>query len=512
MNLAATKFSVDRCTPRDKYARTQISFPRSVRTSVDDLVLDSPLSAFYVVGSEFRPRPPSQSFAAQMAEAMGSTGFSSPIDRHARRNYLDDQEQDILADRKDSPSSLPESPTVQAAFSVLDRTLRDTGFDISCLDTLDEQLLRSPTDCFTDICWASAVQEERVQYKQEEFLELDVDVVDMGVCMDTVHGRQTDAVEKYPKKSSGIPSTPPPRQRRPVVHPQPARTMAPLSSSLSSEDSGNLIGPDLDPRKRLVEVAAPSPPLYEKKMLTLPITPSTYEAHHINLALASDTPFSAPPQTIMMKTKTKDCPDVLAASGVRMLYSNPNDSVHYFPVPRDREKKERRDRTSSCSRESNRKKSQSRTQLQSSASSLHSSSSRTRSMSQSRSQHQTQGYAQKQTGSKIKKSNGGKKQKQHLQISSPTPVPSPFPNIVVDANMNANMPHAHTIPIAIPTFPASGYNTFHPSTPPCPLPDAYSAVHNLSPPDTPKSPNGKLRIISNAYSTLTGRRRVKSTV
>jgi hypothetical protein len=32
--------------------------------------------------------------------------------------------------------------------------------DVSCLDTLDEQLILSPVDCFTELCWAAAVQDD----------------------------------------------------------------------------------------------------------------------------------------------------------------------------------------------------------------------------------------------------------------------------------------------------------------------------------------------------------------
>lgn len=440
-----------------------------------------------------------------------------------------DQAQDALSDPKGGFASLPQSPKAQAALVVLDRTLRDAGFDVSCLDALDEQLLRSPTDCFSDICWAAAVQEERVRHKQDTFQELDVDIIDMGVDVDAMHTRQMD-VQTPKKEPRGISVPSPPKQF--AVRRKPPPT-TPLSSSLSSAESEDFAGQNLDPRKRLVEDAAPSPPYHEKKVLvslrsfrfgdpripirtspwhpllppphlflvrvprnlmpeisfvhiqTVPITPSTYEAHHINLPLTLDAPSSP-------LFQSKDCPDVLAASGVRMLYSNPNDSVHYFPVPRDREKKERRERTSSSSRDSNRKKSHSQ--------------SRTQALAQSQSPALSS-YSPYSPSQKPKKSSGVKKQKQRPQISSPTPIPSPFPN-VMDVSTNASSAHAHAIPIAIPTFPDSGYNAYLSSAPPCPL----SAEYNLSPPSTPKSPNGKLWVISNAYSSLTGRKRVKSTV
>lgn len=194
---------------------------------------------------------------------------SSPVSSNEPGNDHDnDQAQDVFPDPKDGLVSLPQSPLAQAALSVLDRTLRDAGFDISCLDTLDEQLLRSPNDCFLDICWTAAVQEEeRVQRKQDAFLELDVDVVDMGVGVDIMHGEQTYAVEKYPKEEPrgvSVPSTP---QQSFAVRRKPPPKMTPLSSSLSSAESVTFAGQNLDPRKRLVEDAAPSPQYHEKKVL-----------------------------------------------------------------------------------------------------------------------------------------------------------------------------------------------------------------------------------------------------
>lgn len=40
---------------------------------------------------------------------------------------------------------------------ILDRTSLEASFDPSCLDSLDDQLLLSPTDSFADVCWAEAV-------------------------------------------------------------------------------------------------------------------------------------------------------------------------------------------------------------------------------------------------------------------------------------------------------------------------------------------------------------------
>lgn len=41
-----------------------------------------------------------------------------------------------------------------------DCALCGVDLDVSCLDALDEQLLLSPVECFSELCWASAVQDE----------------------------------------------------------------------------------------------------------------------------------------------------------------------------------------------------------------------------------------------------------------------------------------------------------------------------------------------------------------
>ncbi|KAF9235258.1 hypothetical protein BU15DRAFT_8494, partial [Melanogaster broomeanus] len=134
MNLDKTSFTVDRCTPRDKYARTQVSFPRSARTSIDDFLLDSPTFA--------RPRSRSYAYAMpSLPDCLWSTS-TLPSPRH-------------LPD----PETFPEYPTLFATADQ-DSALREVDFDPSCLDALDEQLLRSPTECFSDMCWAAAVEDD----------------------------------------------------------------------------------------------------------------------------------------------------------------------------------------------------------------------------------------------------------------------------------------------------------------------------------------------------------------
>jgi hypothetical protein len=41
---------------------------------------------------------------------------------------------------------------------ILDQTTTDAGFDIECLDGLDEMLLFSPVDAFAAVCWDTAIQ------------------------------------------------------------------------------------------------------------------------------------------------------------------------------------------------------------------------------------------------------------------------------------------------------------------------------------------------------------------
>ncbi|KAI6115240.1 hypothetical protein EDD16DRAFT_1481048 [Pisolithus croceorrhizus] len=414
MNLAETNFSVDRCTPRDKYARTCSFMPRSI-PGIDDLVLDSPLNAFCVMGDEFRPHLRSR--PSPLEGIWRNAGSSVPTDETfvmPEYQHHGDAGQNPV-DPTDN-ISLPRSPKFPS-FVALDSALRDAGFDASCLDALDEQLLRSPTDCFSDICWAAAVQDEQIRCHQREVVELDVDVVDMGVNVGAVGEKQMNELEK------------------------------------SSENGGWDV------------YVPPSPPLSPQRS----------------------------------KPVKRDRPDVLAASEARILYSNPNESVHYFPVPRDREKKGRREPTTSASRDASRKKchpqSQTHTQTQFPASSP------SHSPSSSRSRSQGPG--------------GKKSRKQRFEISDPVPLPPHVASAIAGAtNTNTSATHVHTIPIPIPTFPASGYYAFPPSTPPLPPPPLgmLDVVDHPHVPCTPKSPGRTLRKISSAYSTLTGRKRVKSTV
>jgi len=151
MDFDKTSFSVDWYTPGDKFKR--LSFPKSARISIDDLVPDSPLSICFspVDGAVLRPR--SYSFVDPSLEAprgwSNSAPSSPPPDReqHAMCPQEGALDWRVLA----SPGMLSIAD---------DCALCGVDLDVSCLDALDEQLLRSPIECFTELCWASAVRDE----------------------------------------------------------------------------------------------------------------------------------------------------------------------------------------------------------------------------------------------------------------------------------------------------------------------------------------------------------------
>ncbi|KAF9222424.1 hypothetical protein BS17DRAFT_187876 [Gyrodon lividus] len=266
MNLDKTSFTVDRCTPRDKYARTQVSFPRSVRTSVDDFLLDSPLSTFFNQGSELFARPRSRSYAYALPKLpdclWNTTTIPSPPPFPDPETFpITDQ--NLPADRKDSMASWREiaCPTL-LAMADQDSALREVDFDPSCLDALDEQLLRSPTECFSDMCWAAAVEDD--------------------VTVPVLH---------TPKPRSG------PRTRK---------------VDYGTVWGGTKVPKDFGQDRAFLSKIKPPPEAFSQAILLS----SSLEPH------------------VTSSTLQKQY-SVLAASERRLLYTNPNESVHYFPVPSD---------------------------------------------------------------------------------------------------------------------------------------------------------------------------------
>ncbi|KAG2129855.1 uncharacterized protein EDB93DRAFT_1256058 [Suillus bovinus] len=294
MNLRSTKLTVDRCTPRDRFATrftrvTQISFPTSIRKSIDDSCIDFPLTPpFYSpTGESFsRPRATSDAFRGLEVQ-ISNTSFAHAFPEY-RYDHPDPPRSPTPIDffhpsspptppPKDFPVSTSNklkgltltqgssSPIVVDPVSVttgpagleqslwtFDSSLREVDFDVTCLGALDEQLLYAPKDCFLDICWAEAV------YDDEDQLSV----------------LQTEPAEK------------------------PWLWQSQTERGTDSEES---------------ERRGPYPIVTEvERKVSFVSSPDSY------------TPRS--PQRMM-----------IAESESRMLYQNANHSVHFFPVPQQRD-------------------------------------------------------------------------------------------------------------------------------------------------------------------------------
>ncbi|KAG6861695.1 hypothetical protein C0995_013264 [Termitomyces sp. Mi166 len=80
--------------------------------------------------------------------------WSSPSDTMtSRQSYSRSVSSDII--RFDNLEIVP--PITWSIVAALDPTTLEVGFDHSCLEGLDEQLLKFPTDAYAAICWAEAV-------------------------------------------------------------------------------------------------------------------------------------------------------------------------------------------------------------------------------------------------------------------------------------------------------------------------------------------------------------------
>lgn len=297
MNLRSTKLTVDRCTPRDRFATrftrvAQISFPTSIRKSIDDSCIDFPLTPFYSPTEESfgygRPRASSDAFRGVEAQIPNSPfahlfpeycydnpdppRSPTPIDFFHPSSPPTPPPKDFIVSASNQPQSpaftqdssspilsdlVPVTPGpagLEPSHSIwiFDSSLREVDFDVTCLGALDEQLLYAPKDCFLDICWAEAVYDD-----EDQLPVLQPDPEEKPWVWQSQAERETDSEE--------------------------------------SEQRG------LDPI--VVQV--------ERKVSFLP-SPDSY------------TPRS--PQRMM-----------IAESESRMLYQNANHSVHFFPVPQQRD-------------------------------------------------------------------------------------------------------------------------------------------------------------------------------
>ncbi|KAH7883352.1 hypothetical protein F5I97DRAFT_1930905 [Phlebopus sp. FC_14] len=223
------------------------------------------LTAFYGQLGEYNPRPRSRSYAyAPKLHDSPWSALSSPPPFPESQHFPVVNDKDPLPEpeRKDSFASWRElASPVLLSIATGDSTLREAGFDPSCLDELDEQLLRSPTDCFSDLCWAAAVEDE----------------------ITTVPVLHTP---KPPSRSSF-----------------PSRKDEPRNRGVSQ-----LTDPLRDHRHFPAKVRLP------RNAFAQCLLSSSAESH---VTCSSSN----------MKQRT-----ILADSETRMLYTNPNESVHYFPV------------------------------------------------------------------------------------------------------------------------------------------------------------------------------------
>lgn len=296
MNLRSTKLTVDRSTPRDRFATrfaraTQISFPTSIRKSIDDSCIDFPTTPFYSPTGESFTRPRATSDEYWGVEAQIPHIPFAHLPPKYRYDHPDPPRSPTPIDffhpptppPKDFPistSNEPQSPAlVQDSSSailadpvpvtpelagreppysiwIFDSSLREVDFDVACLDSLDEQLLYAPKDCFMDICWAEAVYDDEYQL--------------------------------------------PMLQARPKQKP---RVRQPQTERETGLEKSERRYPDRIVTQMEHKVSFPSPESY-----------SPQSPRHM----------------------------MIAGSESRMLYQNANHSVHFFPVPQQRDSRRKR--------------------------------------------------------------------------------------------------------------------------------------------------------------------------
>ncbi|KAH7921444.1 hypothetical protein BV22DRAFT_731147 [Leucogyrophana mollusca] len=150
MNVSHASFVVDKCTPRDKYARTHVSLTNSMLSSADDSALETTSAPWG------HARQRSKSTAGWIG---GWKKIATPI-RQAFQTPKYDEEPLPRSDSGDDADDCSDTQTT--SFDFLDRSLCNVEFDSSCLDFLDHQLLKSPTDSFSEVCWTEGTHDDYV--------------------------------------------------------------------------------------------------------------------------------------------------------------------------------------------------------------------------------------------------------------------------------------------------------------------------------------------------------------
>ncbi|KAH7911385.1 hypothetical protein BJ138DRAFT_929075 [Hygrophoropsis aurantiaca] len=150
MNVSHARHVVDKCTPRDKYARTHMSVTNSLIASADDTALETTSAPWG------HARTRSKSTAGWIG---GWKKIATPI-RQAFRTPK--YEEEPLPQSDSGDEEVDDDDTRTENFDFLDRSLCNVEFDASCLDFLDHQLLTSPTDSFSEVCWTEGTHDDYV--------------------------------------------------------------------------------------------------------------------------------------------------------------------------------------------------------------------------------------------------------------------------------------------------------------------------------------------------------------
>ena len=178
------------------------------------------------------------------------------------------------------PDSIPATPRpaeLEPSHPVwiFDSSLREVDFDVTCLSALDEQLLHSPKDCFLDVCWAEAVYDE-VQVEAEAEVEV------------------------------------------PVLQPTLPEKLRKIQ--LQTERNDDWLQTRADPIVMRVE--------------RKPVSVSCFSRRSRCLTRGFKSPLSFSPLSYTVQPPKRT---LLEESESRMLYQNANHSVHFFPVPQQRD-------------------------------------------------------------------------------------------------------------------------------------------------------------------------------
>ncbi|KAF8435079.1 hypothetical protein L210DRAFT_885052 [Boletus edulis BED1] len=137
----SSRLLVDKCTPRDRYARTHIPLSTSLCPSADDTLVIQSLT----------PSVAARRRAHSSSDSQGWKFLPTPI-----RPTFRPRDYELPPCAEDDDRS--DAQTI--SLKVLRRSLKNVEFDPSCLDCLDQQTLLSPTESFSEICYTEATHDQ----------------------------------------------------------------------------------------------------------------------------------------------------------------------------------------------------------------------------------------------------------------------------------------------------------------------------------------------------------------